>query len=247
MARRIRSQSTHVGRTVRRLILLAAGAVAVASVLGAADGAASRAQATTLRATVGPSASISLVTAQGTRVTQLDPGAYRIEVSDLSEFHSFRLRGPGVERSTTIEGTGTETWNVTLAEGTYTFLCDAHPATMRGIFVVGNPVSTPPPSNVVPAGTRVMLTSGPSQVIRLRTGAGKRVTRMKVGAYRVVVRDRSREHNARVVAPGFRRATTVRFVGSQVWRVRLRRPGTLRFLCDPHASLGMRGSARIVR
>ena len=92
-----------------------------------------------------------------------------------------------------------------------------------------------------------MLTSGPGQVIGLRTGAGRRVTAMKVGTYTMVVRDRSRLHNARVTAPGFRRATTVPFVDQRRWRVRLARPGTLRFLCDPHASLGMRGSARIVR
>lgn len=92
-----------------------------------------------------------------------------------------------------------------------------------------------------------MLTSGPSFTIGLRTAAGKRVTRMRVGTYTMVVRDRSPLHNARVIAPGYRRATTVPFVGRQRWRVRLARPGTLRFLCDPHASQGMRGSARIVR
>jgi plastocyanin len=70
---------------------------------------------------------------------------------------------------------------------------------------------------------------------------------MRVGTYTMVVRDRSPLHNARVIAPGYRRATTVPFVGRQRWRVRLARPGTLRFLCDPHASQGMRGSARIVR
>jgi hypothetical protein len=119
---------------------------------------------------------------------------------------------------------------------------------MRGTFAVGTPpTTTPPPTNVVPAGTRLVLTSGPGQVIGLRTGAGRRVTAMKVGTYTMVVRDRSRLHNARVTAPGFRRATTVPFVDQRRWRVRLARPGTLRFLCDPHASLGMRGSARIVR
>jgi len=63
----------------------------------------------------------------------------------------------------------------------------------------------------------------------------------------MVVRDRSRIHNAHVVAPGFNRKTTLPFVGAQRWKVKLARPGALRFLCDPHASTGMRGSARIVR
>jgi hypothetical protein len=162
---------------VRRVLLLAVAAVAVASLLGAANGSASRAQATTLTATVGPGASITLQNPQGARVTRLDPGAYQI---------------------------------------------------------------------VTPR-TRLVLTSGPSFTIGLRTAAGKRVRSMRVGTYTMVVRDRSRLHNARVIAPGYRRATTVPFVGQQRWRVRLARPGTLRFLCDPHASTGMRGSARIVR
>jgi plastocyanin len=93
----------------------------------------------------------------------------------------------------------------------------------------------------------LLLTSGPSPRITLRTAAGRAVTRLGVGSYTVAVRDRSRLHNARIVAPGVRRATTVPFVGRATWRVRLARPGTLRFLCDPHASQGMRGSARIVR
>jgi hypothetical protein len=99
----------------------------------------------------------------------------------------------------------------------------------------------------ITAKTRVVLTSGPSQRITLRTAAGRAVTRMKVGTYRVTVRDRSSFHNANVRAPGFSRKTTVGFVGTQRWRIRLARAGTLRFLCDPHAAVGMRGSARIVR
>jgi plastocyanin len=50
-----------------------------------------------------------------------------------------------------------------------------------------------------------------------------------------------------VIAPGYNRRTTLAFRGTQTWRVALRRTGTLRFLCDPHAAEGMRGSARIVR
>ena len=59
---------------------------------------------------------------------------------------------------------------------------------------------------------------------------------MKVGTYTLTVRDRSRFHNAHVVGPGYNRKTTLAFVGTQRWKVRLARAGTLRFLCDPHAS-----------
>jgi plastocyanin len=38
----------------------------------------------------------------------------------------------------------------------------------------------------------------------------------------------------------------VPFVGTQTWRMKLAKAGTLRFFCDPHASAGMRGSAKIV-
>jgi plastocyanin len=231
---------------VLRVLVLAVGVVVAASLLGVADGGA---QATRLTAVVGPEMTITLQNAAGARVTQLDPGTYEIEVQDLSEFHNFALRGPGVNRTTSVEGTGTETWTVTLTDGRYTFNCDPHSATMRGTFTVGTPAQQPPttPPSVVPAGSRLLLTSGPSFRITLRTAAGRTVTRVRVGTYRFVVRDRSRLHNARVRAPGYNRATTLGFVGTQTWRVRLPRTGTLRFLCDPHASQGMRGSARIVR
>ena len=71
--------------------------------------------------------------------------------------------------------------------------------------------------------------------------------RLKKGTYTVTVNDRSRIHNARLLAPGYNRATAVPYTGRQTWRARLTRVGTLRFLCDPHASRGMRGSAKIIR
>jgi hypothetical protein len=120
---------------------------------------------------------------------------------------------------------------------------------MRGSFTVGaTPVPTPPPTTtVVTPKSKLVLTSGPKFVITLKTAAGKTVKKMKRGTYRMLVRDRSRFHNAHVKAPGFNRKTTVPFVGRQTWKVKLSRVGTLRFLCDPHASTGMRGSAKIVR
>jgi plastocyanin len=64
----------------------------------------------------------------------------------------------------------------------------------------------------------------------------------------VTVRDRGRLHNAHVIAPGYNRKTSpLTYKGTQTWKVKLRRTGTLRFLCDPHARTGMRGSAKIVR
>lgn len=225
--------------------LLVAGA-ATAALLGAGSGAGAPAQATKLVGTVGPGFTITLRDAQGAAVSKLDPGAYEIEVRDLSDEHNFHLRGPGVDRATSVAGTGTETWTVTLRDGTYTFFCDPHSTSMRGTFTVGTPPSKPPPLVVTPK-ARLFLTSGPDFTITFRTGSGADVKTMKLGTYTVVVRDRSRIHNARIVAPGFNRATTLPFVGNQTWKVKLAKPGTLRFLCDPHALAGMRGSAKIIR
>jgi len=100
----------------------------------------------------------------------------------------------------------------------------------------------------VTATTKLVLTSGPAFVITLKTARGKAVKTMKRGTYTMVVRDRSRVHNAHVAAPGFNRKTSpLTYKGSQTWKVKLKKTGTLRFLCDPHARGGMKGSAKIVR
>ena len=94
---------------------------------------------------------------------------------------------------------------------------------------------------------KLQLTSGPGFAISLKTAAGKAVKRMRTGTYTVVVRDRSQIHNAHLVAPGYNRATKpLAYRGTQTWKVKLAKVGTLRFLCDPHAAQ-MKGSARIVR
>jgi len=234
---------------VTRLAAVLACLVVAASLAGV--GGATPGQNAKLSASVGPGFTITLRDASGARVTRLDPGTYDIEVRVLSEEHNFRLSGPGVNRATELGETGTETWTVTLANGTYRYVCDPHAGTMNGSFTVGSGTTTPPPSSgggsgAITAKTRLALTSGPGFTISLRTAAGKAVTALRTGTYTVVVRDRSRIHNARLRAPGYNRATTLPFVGRQTWRVRLARTGTLRFLCDPHAAR-MKGSARVVR
>ena len=41
-----------------------------------------------------------------------------------------------------MPGTGEQTWDVTLTDGKYTYICDAHATTMKGSFTVGT--VTPP-------------------------------------------------------------------------------------------------------
>lgn len=236
---------------MRRLAVLAVSLFVLAS-LGAAGGEATPAQATKLTGRVGPGFTISLSTEAGARVTNLDPGTYEITVDDMSEEHNFHLSGPGVDRATEIGDVGTQTWTVTLREGAYRYVCDPHQRTMRGSFTVGNVTAPPPPtpkppSNVVTPASRLQLTSGPGFAISLKTAGGKAVKTMRTGTYTVVVRDRSQIHNAHLAGPGYNRATKpLAYRGTQTWRVKLARVGTLRFLCDPHAAQ-MRGSARIVR
>lgn len=228
-----------------RAVMLVVALVA-AALLGAAEGAATQAQGTTLTASVGPGFSISLRTAGGAAVTRLNPGTYTINVNDQSDFHSFALTGPGVSEDSGIAFTGMVSWTVTLTNGTYTFRCTSHPLDMRGTFTGGS-AGAPTVKTITPA-TRLVVTSGPAQVITLKTARGAAVKQMKVGTYNVTVRDRGRIHNVHLRGPGFNQKTTpLSFTGTKKWKVRLKRAGTLRFLCDPHASLGMKGSAKVVR
>ncbi|MDQ3671453.1 MAG: hypothetical protein M3364_03310, partial [Actinomycetota bacterium] len=55
-------------------------ALAVAALLGAADGAAVQAQNPKLFGTVGPEFEISFRDAQGDKVTKLEPGTYDVQV-----------------------------------------------------------------------------------------------------------------------------------------------------------------------
>jgi plastocyanin len=115
-----------------RIRLILASAVALALVAAAPTGAAT----TKLVANVGPSFTISLTKA-GKKVTTLKPGTYSITVNDKSTFHNFHLKGPGVNKSTSVAFKGTpKAWTVTLRKGTYTYVCDPHRTQMKGSFRV---------------------------------------------------------------------------------------------------------------
>jgi plastocyanin len=88
-----------------------------------------------LTGTVGPGYTI-VVTRGKARVTTLRAGTYRLVVRDLSTDHDFRLVGPGLNRSTTVETKGTTTWTVRLKRGTYRYFCDPHEIVMHGSFRV---------------------------------------------------------------------------------------------------------------
>jgi plastocyanin len=198
---------------------------------------------TKLIGTVADPASISLRHENGTAVTDIPAGTYTIEVRDESIMHNFHLSGPGVDQRTDVETTGTVTWTVTLQDkARYTFVCDPHNTTMRGSFTTGGgpPVQPPPPP---PRIQTLTATVGPGATISLRTSRGARVSRLKAGRYRIVVRDRSPMHNFHLLGPGVNKRTGVAFRRTATWTVSFRKGSIYRFRCDPHAAR-MRGSFR---
>src|SRR3954453_1505656 len=84
----------------------------------------------TLNGTVGPGFTIALTKA-GAKVTKLKAGTYVIKVSDKSNIHNFRLKGPGVNKATSVAAMGSATWKVTLKAGKYTIVCDPHATLMK--------------------------------------------------------------------------------------------------------------------
>jgi plastocyanin len=89
--------------------------------------------------------------------------------------------------------------------------------------------------------TTLRGTVGPDFSIKL-TRAGKAVSRLQPGTYRVVVADRSPAHNFVLEKSGGaseRQLTNVPFVGTKAITVTLTR-GQWQFYCAPHAS-SMRG------
>jgi hypothetical protein len=79
--------------------------------------------------------------------------------------------------------------------------------------------------------------------IVMKNAAGRKLTRIKAGTYRIKIEDKATIHNFRLKGPGVNRATSTPRKTETVWKVRLR-PGRYVFVCDPHASV-MRGSFRV--
>jgi plastocyanin len=86
---------------------------------------------------------------------------------------------------------------------------------------------------------KLVGTSGPGFTIEVTMG-GKDVKTLKAGTYTIVVHDKSSIHNFHLMGPGVSKKTTVPFSGTQTWTVKLRK-GTYTYMCDVHASTGMKG------
>ena len=99
-------------------------ALALASVTSAAV------STNTLTGTVGPGFTIT------TNKKTVKAGRYLITIHDLASIHDFHLTGPGVDKKTSVPGTGTTKWTVKLKKGTYHFVCDPHRTIMHGVLKV---------------------------------------------------------------------------------------------------------------
>jgi plastocyanin len=86
---------------------------------------------------------------------------------------------------------------------------------------------------------------GPGFSIEVKQN-GKDLKTIKAGTYTIKIEDKSSSHNFHLTGPGVNKSTTVAFSGKQTWTVKLTK-GTYRYQCDPHASLGMKGSFRVTR
>jgi hypothetical protein len=227
---------------LRGLVVLAAAAAFVLVPAGTSSVSANP----ELMAAVGPGFSIRLSHPDGSIVTKIDPGTYDIVVRDQSEEHNFHLSGPGVDRFTEVEAIATVTWTVTFVEGRYEYVCDPHSSLMHGAFVVGNPPPPPPPQpgpTPPPAVKMLLLTVGPTASITLRSAAGKKLSSLNAGTYTVVVRDRSKVHNAHLVGKGVNRKSGLAATGTLAWKVKLS-AGVLRFFSD-RSPKTVKGSIRV--
>jgi hypothetical protein len=121
---------------MRRTFALALAASTSVALLAVASGqGAPAAPIGTLNGKVGPGFTIGLKKGAA-NVTSIKKGQWRLVVRDLAGIHNFHLTGPGVNKSTSVGGTGTRSFLVNLRPGRYTFVCDPHASTMRGSFRV---------------------------------------------------------------------------------------------------------------
>jgi plastocyanin len=79
---------------------------------------------------------IEMENAAGRKLRTIKAGTYRIKIEDKATIHNFHLRGPGVNKKTSVPRRTETIWTVRLRRGKYTFLCDPHASTMRGSFRV---------------------------------------------------------------------------------------------------------------
>jgi hypothetical protein len=221
----------------------------------------------TMHATVHEDQSISLLFDDGTPVGNqartpptIPPGTYTIRVVDDTDEHNFHLSGPGVDQATSVGGSASPTWTVTLPPGAhYRFQCDTHFDFMFGEFDTSGTASSSGGSSSGGSSSGGSSTSGGSSSSSSTGGAsslrgtvagtlsaagkltlaigGKPVTRLKSGRYKFRVVDRAPTLEAVLRRDG-RAAITlsgVTFVGTHTVTVNLS-PGHWTYFVSPSRS-----------
>src|SRR5437762_10208227 len=84
--------------------------------------------------------------------------------------------------------------------------------------------------------------TGPGFTITLKKG-GKKLTSLKAGKVKIVIKDLSNIHNFHLTGPGVNKKTGVGAKGTFTWTVTLKK-GTYKYICDPHAAI-MKGSFKV--
>jgi plastocyanin len=110
--------------------MISVGLTTILATLALASLTLAAANANTPTGTVGPGFTITM------NKKTVKAGTYVITIHDLASIHDFHLTGPGVDKKTSVAGTGTTKWTVKLKKGTYHFVCDPHHAIMHGVLKV---------------------------------------------------------------------------------------------------------------
>jgi plastocyanin len=118
----------------RLTFLLSLGAVALVAVAGV--NAATSKESFDLKGEVYPNYKIEFVNRADVKVKTVKAGTKRIKIEDKSSIHNFHLKGPGVNKSTSVGFVGERIWTVKLKPGKYSYWCDPHSSMMRGSFKV---------------------------------------------------------------------------------------------------------------
>ena len=88
-------------------------------------------------------------------------------------------------------------------------------------------------------------TSGPGFSISMKKG-GKKLTSLKAGKVKIVVKDLSNIHNFHLIGPGLNKKTSVSFSGEKTWTIKLK-PGKYTYQCDVHLAQGMKGTFKVTK
>jgi plastocyanin len=110
--------------------LFTGGLTTILAALALASATSAAVNTNTLTGTVGPGFTITM------NKKIVKAGTYVITIHDLASIHDFHLTGLGIDKKTSVSGTGTTKWTVKLKKGTYHFVCDPHRTIMHGVLKV---------------------------------------------------------------------------------------------------------------